>query len=40
VVRGVAIADLTAGMKMQLVLDTLCEDDDKQYIVWKWKPAH
>jgi len=38
VVRGVAIADLTAGMKMQLVLDTLCEDDDKQYIVWKWKP--
>lgn len=39
-VRGVGIKDLAAGMKMQLVLDTLFEDDDKQYIVWKWKPIH
>jgi len=39
VVRGVGIADLAAGMKMQLVLDTLFEDDDKQHIVWKWKPV-
>jgi uncharacterized OB-fold protein len=38
VVGGVGIADLAAGMKMQLVLDTLFEDEDKKYIVWKWKP--
>lgn len=39
VVRGVAIHELRAGMEMQLVLDTLNEDDDKEYIVWKWKPV-
>ena len=26
-------------MQMELVTDTLFEDADKRYIVWKWKPA-
>jgi uncharacterized OB-fold protein len=39
VVRGVGIADLSAGMRMDLVLDKLYEDDDNEYLVWKWKPA-
>lgn len=39
VVSGVAIGDLSAGMRMDLVLDKLYEDDDNEYVVWKWKPA-
>ncbi len=39
VVSGVAIGDLAAGMPMELVLDRLYEDDDSEYVVWKWRPA-
>ncbi len=39
VVSGVEIADLKVGMEMQLVLDRLYEDDENEYIVWKWKPV-
>ena len=36
---GVDAASLEVGMEMELVLDTLCEDDGTDVIVWKWKPA-
>ena len=39
VVSGVEVADLKAGMKMELVLDTLYEKDDTDYVTWKWRPA-
>jgi len=39
VVPGTAITELEAGMTMELVLDTLFEDDESRYVVWKWKPA-
>jgi hypothetical protein len=26
-------------MPMELVVDTLFEDDDSEYVIWKWKPA-
>jgi uncharacterized OB-fold protein len=39
VAAGVKIGDLSAGMEMELCLDTLFEDDDNEYIVWKWRPA-
>lgn len=39
VVGGVKIEDLKVGMEMQLVLDTLYEDADNEYLVWKWKPV-
>ena len=39
VAPGTDIKDLRAGMPMELVLDTLFEDDEHEYIVWKWKPA-
>ena len=39
VVPGVDIADLQAGLEMELVLDTLYEDADNEYVVWKWRPA-
>lgn len=38
VVAGVGVGDLAAGMQVELVLDTLYEDDDHEYLVWKWRP--
>lgn len=38
VAAGVAHSDLKAGMPVELVLETLYEDDASEYIVWKWKP--
>ena len=36
---GVDPAGLEVGMEMELVLDTLYEDDASEYLVWKWKPV-
>jgi uncharacterized OB-fold protein len=36
---GVSIGDLAAGMAMELVIDTLYEDDENEYLVWKWRPS-
>ena len=36
---GVDPDGLEAGMEMEIVLDTLYEDDENEYLVWKWKPA-
>jgi len=38
VAAGVAHGDLKAGMPVELVLETLYEDDESEYLVWKWKP--
>jgi hypothetical protein len=38
VVSGVGVADLAVGDQVELVLDTLYEDDDHEYVVWKWRP--
>lgn len=29
---------LTTGMEMELVLEKLYEDEENEYLVWKWKP--
>lgn len=39
VVSGVDISELKVGMSMELVLDQLYEDDENEYIIWKWKPV-
>ena len=39
VVPEVGIEDLEAGMEMELVLGTLFEDDENEYVVWKWRPV-
>jgi uncharacterized protein len=39
VVPGIAARDLEVGQEMELVLGTLYEDDDSEYLVWKWKPV-
>ena len=35
----IPVEQLEAGMPMELVIDTLFEDDDNEYLVWKWRPA-
>jgi len=35
----VSLEQLEAGMEMELVVDTLFEDDENEYVVWKWRPA-
>jgi len=39
VVPGVSVGDLKAGMDMEMVVDKLFEDEENEYVVWKWKPA-
>jgi uncharacterized OB-fold protein len=37
--RGVEVADLAVGARVELVVEPLYEDDDTEYVVWKWRPA-
>ena len=39
VVAGVEFTQLAAGIEMELVLDTLFEDDDNEFMIWKWRPV-
>ena len=36
---GFDAADLSLGQEMELVLGTLYEDDEHEYVMWKWRPA-
>ena len=36
---GVGVDDLSVGTEVELVLDTLYEDDEHEYMVWKWRPV-
>jgi uncharacterized OB-fold protein len=36
---GVDPESLEVGMQMELVLGTLYEDDDNEYVVWNWQPV-
>ena len=31
--------DLDVGREVELVIDTLFEDDEHEYVVWKWSPV-
>jgi len=35
---GIDPAALEVGQEMELVLGTLYEDDENEYLVWKWRP--
>jgi uncharacterized OB-fold protein len=39
VVAGTKVTDLHVGQRVSLVVDTLFEDDDNEYLIWKWAPA-
>jgi hypothetical protein len=36
---GVDPASLELGMEMELVLDTLFEDEEAEHMIWKWRPV-
>lgn len=36
---GVSVDDVSIGTEVELVLETLYEDDDNDYVVWKWAPV-
>ncbi|CAA0105948.1 Uncharacterised protein [BD1-7 clade bacterium] len=38
VVTGTGVDALKVGDEMELVLETLYEDDDNIKVIWKWKP--
>lgn len=38
-VPGVDTAALGVGTEMELALGTLYEDDEHEYLVWKWRPT-
>jgi uncharacterized OB-fold protein len=38
IANGHGVASLKAGLEMKLVLETLFEDDENRYVVWKWQP--
>lgn len=39
VVEDVGVEQLKAGMEMELVLGSLYEDDDNEYMTWQWRPV-
>jgi uncharacterized OB-fold protein len=39
VVPEVTVDDLVVGTEVELVVDVLYEDDDHEYLVWKWRPV-
>ncbi len=39
VVPGVGVDELNVGDEVELVLDTLYEDDEHEFMVWKWRPV-
>lgn len=38
VVRGVGVEQLSVGMPMELVLETLYVQGDTEKVIWKWRP--
>jgi uncharacterized OB-fold protein len=39
VVPGVGVDDLAVGDEVELVIDTLFTEDEREQLVWKWKPV-
>ena len=38
VVADYRAKDLRVGMELEVVIDTLYEDDEHEYLIWKWSP--
>jgi hypothetical protein len=36
---GADPASLTVGAEVELVVGALSEDDEHEYLVWKWRPV-
>ncbi len=38
-IKGVTVDDVSIGDDVELVLQSLYEDDENDYVVWKWRPV-
>ena len=38
VADGFGVDDLRVGGEVELVVETLFEDDDNEYRIWRWRP--
>ena len=38
--QGLTVDDLTVGQEVELVLETLYENDEANKLIWKWKPIN
>lgn len=38
-VPGVGVGDVTVGQEVELVLGTLYEDDEREVLMWQWRPV-
>ncbi len=38
-VEGVTVDDVKIGDEVELTLESLFEDEENDYVVWKWRPA-
>jgi uncharacterized OB-fold protein len=36
---GTTVGDLHVGKRVELAVETLFEDDDHEYTMWKWRPV-
>jgi len=39
VVAGVEVPELSVGDEVELALEVLYEDEEHEYLVWKWRPT-
>jgi len=39
-VKGVGVDDVSIGDEVELAIETLYEDEESEYLVWKWKPVN
>jgi uncharacterized protein len=39
VAEGHGVGDLEVGQQVELVVEELYRDDERDYLVWKWKPV-
>lgn len=39
VADGVRYDDLKVGLEVELVIETLFEDDEHEHVVWRWRPT-
>jgi uncharacterized OB-fold protein len=36
---GTTVEDLHVGARVELAVEPLFEDDDNEYLIWKWRPV-
>ena len=39
-VKGVTVDDVKIGDQVELAIETLYQDEENDYLVWKWKPVN